>query len=262
MEHHRPNPEIRDEPGGPRCMRWVLRALRTPWTGVMGPVLLVPLLLAAVVAPASVPGAPDVPDAHAASGDAPTRALEGEIEPTPATPAALMERRLERLEDGLEAMEGRYESRVAPIERTLRRFSDDPELVRRIAFALVREGESVGIDPRVLVSVLLVENPWLDPEARSFVGATGLMQVMPFHAGQWGCGSDDLSDLDSNICHGARIFARYFEQTDGDVARALLRYNGCVRGTNTPDCHTYPYHVYARAGEAVVHGLLLRERGP
>ena len=158
----------------------------------------------------------------------------------------------------MDAMEGFYQSRVAPIERILLRFNDDRELVWRIAFALVREGESAGVDPRVLVSVLLVENPWLDPEARSFVGAQGLMQVMPFHAGEWGCASDDLADLDSNICHGARIFARYFEQTGGDVDRALLRYNGCVRGTNTPDCHTYPYHVYARAGEAMVHGLLER----
>jgi hypothetical protein len=26
----------------------------------------------------------------------------------------------------------------------------------------------------------------------------------------------------------------------------LLRYNGCVRGTNTPDCHRYPDVVKAR----------------
>jgi hypothetical protein len=28
-----------------------------------------------------------------------------------------------------------------------------------------------------------------------------------------------------------------------DWATALLRYNGCVKGTNTPRCHTYPSKV-------------------
>jgi hypothetical protein len=29
----------------------------------------------------------------------------------------------------------------------------------------------------------------------------------------------------------------------GSLMKGLLRYNGCVRGTNTPRCHTYPSKV-------------------
>nr|NIP83169.1 lytic transglycosylase domain-containing protein [Gemmatimonadota bacterium]NIQ59250.1 lytic transglycosylase domain-containing protein [Gemmatimonadota bacterium]NIU79433.1 transglycosylase SLT domain-containing protein [Gammaproteobacteria bacterium]NIX48081.1 transglycosylase SLT domain-containing protein [Gemmatimonadota bacterium]NIY12464.1 transglycosylase SLT domain-containing protein [Gemmatimonadota bacterium] len=93
---------------------------------------------------------------------------------------------------------------------------------------------------------------WLDPEIRSSVGAIGLMQIMPVHRGGWPeCGTD-LEDIDQNICHGARIFAHYFERSGANIERALLRYNGCVNGTNTPNCHQYPYHVFARAGRASV----------
>ena len=76
-------------------------------------------------------------------------------------------------------------------------------------------------------------------------GAIGLMQVMHFHAGEFDCESDDLVDVESNICHGARVFGRYLKRT-GNVKRALLRYNGCVVSANTPNCHRYPAKVFRR----------------
>ena len=158
--------------------------------------------------------------------------------------------RAESLGSAFEDARDYYDETVAPIERVLLQYRDDPELVGRIARAVVREANSAGLEPRLLVAVMLVENPWLDPAAESPVGAVGLMQVMPMHEGEWAGCEADLRDIRANICHGARIFAHYVEGSDGNVDRALLRYNGCVRGTNTPDCHSYPYHVYARAGRA------------
>ncbi|CAN5887385.1 hypothetical protein BH23GEM9_BH23GEM9_00810 [soil metagenome] len=153
----------------------------------------------------------------------------------------------------LEQVEAVYSEEVAPLERVLLGYrSDDPQLVRRIAVTLLREARRTDLEPRLLLAVLLVENPWLDPEARSFVGAQGLMQVMPLHLGKWAPCPPRLDDVESNICHGASIFAAYLKQEKGNVDRALLRYNGCVRGTNTPTCHQYPNHVYARAGRASV----------
>lgn len=144
-----------------------------------------------------------------------------------------------------------YEDQVAPIERVLLGYrSDDPQLVRRVAVALVREARRTQVEPRLLLAVLLVENPWINPTARSPVGAVGLMQVMPFHRGQWKPCAPNLEDVDANICHGARIFAWNLKAAKGNLDKALLRYNGCVNGTNTPNCHQYPTHVYARAGRA------------
>jgi soluble lytic murein transglycosylase-like protein len=153
--------------------------------------------------------------------------------------------------DLLTRIEDAYAADIAPIERVLLSYrDDDPQLVRRVAVSLVREARRTQVEPRLLLAVLLVENPWIDPSKSSHVGAQGLMQVMPFHRGNWKPCQPRLDDVDANICHGARIFASYLREEKGNVDRALLRYNGCVRGTNTPDCHQYPTHVYARAGRA------------
>ena len=182
------------------------------------------------------------------------RGLEGADRPKVDADMTALERRIDRLEVGLDRMKDAYDQEVRPIEDLLRYYSADDTLVRRIAVALVRESEAVEVDARLLTSVLLVENPWLDPGAVSSVGAIGLMQVMPFHSGGWGCEGSDLTDLDVNICHGAKVFENALRLADGNLDRALLRYNGCVRGTTTPDCHLYPSKVYAAAGKAIVHG--------
>jgi soluble lytic murein transglycosylase-like protein len=162
-----------------------------------------------------------------------------------------LEERAERIGALLAKVESVYEADVAPLERVLLSYrSDDPRLIRRVAVSLLREARRTELEPRLLLAVLLVENPWINPDARSFMGARGLMQVMPFHEGRWEPCEPRLDDVEANICHGASIFAAYLAQSGGDVDRALLRYNGCVRGTNTPNCHQYPNHVYARAGRA------------
>jgi hypothetical protein len=146
------------------------------------------------------------------------------------------------------AMESLYRSDVAPLVRDLIQLKDDPAHARRIALALVREGRRADIDPRLLLAVMTVENPWLDLGALSPAGAVGLMQVMPFHAGGWGCEGGDLTDLDMNICHGTKILANAIKRYDGDLVRALLHYNGCVLAKNTTDCHLYPSWVFRYTG--------------
>ena len=94
--------------------------------------------------------------------------------------------------------------------------------------------------------MLLTENARLETGSVSSQGAIGLMQVMRFHAGEYDCESDDLIQVESNICHGARVFGQYLKRT-GDVRRALLRYNGCVTGANTPNCGRYPNKVLRTA---------------
>jgi len=138
--------------------------------------------------------------------------------------------------------EGSDEAYVADI---LSRRTSDESLVHRISATLVKEGRRRNIGTQLLVGILLTENPWLDPRAKSSAGARGLMQVMPFHAGKWGCGSVDLFDIDSNICHGVAVLADNLDHSR-TLRQALRAYNGCVRGTNTPDCWKYPSHVYRK----------------
>jgi hypothetical protein len=173
----------------------------------------------------------------------------------------LLLERVDRTVEHLQYVEDLYESEVAPLERVLLSQQPDVRLARRVATALSAQSRRADIDVRLLLAVMLVENPDIKTNARSPVGAQGLMQVMPFHRGAWQPCPARLDDIESNICHGARIFAHYLERESGNVERALLRYNGCVRGTNTPDCHTYPAQVLARAGRVTIHDWRSRVLG-
>lgn len=144
---------------------------------------------------------------------------------------------------------------IQKVAFSLRKYTNDTVLARRIASAIVVQGGKKNIDPALLVGVVLTEDAKLDPNAKSFVGARGLMQVMPFHAGKWaGCPSTDLFAIDSNICHGVSILADLIKRSPS-VSQALQRYNGCVHGTNTPNCHTYSGKVLKFAEQAATQML-------
>jgi hypothetical protein len=146
---------------------------------------------------------------------------------------------------------------VERVKTVLLRHTRDTARAKEIATAMVLEGGKKNISPSLLIGVLLTEAADLNPRSRSFVGARGLMQIMPFHAGEWkkDCGDgSDLYDIGTNICHGVAILASYMKKSP-NVERALLRYNGCVRGTNTPHCHTYSGKVLRFAEKAAAQML-------
>jgi Transglycosylase SLT domain len=143
------------------------------------------------------------------------------------------------------------------IGEVLNQYTHDRALAFRIADALMDQAEKEHIDPALLVGVLLTEDATLDPHARSSVGARGLMQVMPLHSGKWGCGSSDLFNIESNICHGVQILKEAMRSAP-NTRVALLRYNGCVRGRNTPNCHTYDDKVLRHAGRAAAEMRLVK----
>jgi soluble lytic murein transglycosylase-like protein len=141
-----------------------------------------------------------------------------------------------------------------PLAQILRRTAE-PEIANRVARAIVKESRQLQLPPSLLAGVLLTENSRLEPESISSRGAVGLMQVMRFHAGVFDCDSDDLLQVEANICHGARVFAGYLKRTN-DVRSALLRYNGCIRSLATRSCRRYPSKVLQQA-EHIRHQLLL-----
>ncbi len=146
------------------------------------------------------------------------------------------------------ALEFAVTARLAhePLTRALARRTRNPAMAERAAWAVTREAGRIKVSPSLLAAVLLIENRQLDSTAVSSQGAIGLMQVMPIHAGSYGCGSADLTRVDANICHGARILHLYLVRSRS-VTVALRRYNGCVSGANTPRCSRYPVQVLRTA---------------
>ena len=194
-------------------------------------------------APAAKTPAPD---------DAPTRPSSGTEVQGPAASGApdlsSAARTLPRAKVDSTALEFAVTARLAhePLTRAIARRTRNPELAERAAWAVTREAGRLRMSPSLLAAVLLVENRQLDSAAVSSQGAIGLMQVMPIHAGSYGCESADLMNVDANICHGARILHLYLVRSRS-VTVALKRYNGCVRGANTPRCYRYPVRVLAQA---------------
>ncbi len=144
---------------------------------------------------------------------------------------------------------------VLRVRHALLKYTRDTVRAQRIATAVVAEGGKRNLNPALLIGVLLTEDVTLNPQAKSFVGARGLMQVMPFHAGKWKqCPSSDLFAIETNVCYGTSILADLVKRSP-NVERALLRYNGCVRGTNTPNCQSYSGKVLRFAEQAATRML-------
>ena len=143
------------------------------------------------------------------------------------------------------------------ISQVIRRYTGNAREADQIAKAVVAEGKKKKIDPAMIVGIMMVESE-MNPRARSFVGASGLMQVMPFHRGRWGCKSRDLYDIESNICHGVSVLADNIKRAP-NLGVALQRYNGCVRGTNTPGCSSYTRKVLRARDKAARQILTLAD---
>jgi hypothetical protein len=131
----------------------------------------------------------------------------------------------------------------------------------RLADVAVSEAYRRRLPPALVLGVMLTENDELKSTAQSRVGAVGLMQI---HGRSWRSAlgrmfGTNLRNDTTNLRYGVYILSymakRAAEKAATDSAadtsfasdsswrRALLHYNGCVRGTNTRDCQSYPVAV-------------------
>lgn len=116
-----------------------------------------------------------------------------------------------------------------------------------LADVAVREAYRRQVPPALVLGVMLTENDELKSGARSRQGALGLMQI---HPGPWRSALGELFGRNlrndtTNLRYGVYILSHLARRTvdrspDTHWRTALLRYNGCVTGSNTPDCNTYP----------------------
>jgi soluble lytic murein transglycosylase-like protein len=102
--------------------------------------------------------------------------------------------------------------------------ADRIELLKQVH----REATRAAISPELVLAVIDIESRF-DRYAISSVGAQGLMQVMPFWLREIGHPEDNLFELRTNLRMGCTILKYYLDRTNGDVRKALNRYNGTRR---------------------------------
>lgn len=110
------------------------------------------------------------------------------------------------------------------------KFQKSPEEVRTyVELAFEESNKHPDVTPELILAVIQKESS-LDPSARSFYGAVGLMQVVPrFHMARLSQ-SESLYDASVNIRVGAQILQEYISKAGGDIHAGLKKYSGNARG--------------------------------
>ena len=97
-----------------------------------------------------------------------------------------------------------------------------------------QEATNAGLKPELVLSIIEIESHF-DPYALSVAGAQGLMQVMPFWKQEIGRSEDNLIDILTNLRYGCAIISYYLNMEEGNLTRALARYNGSLGKTEYPE---------------------------
>ncbi len=96
------------------------------------------------------------------------------------------------------------------------------------------EAKRARLHPELVLAVIDVESNF-NRYAISYVGARGLMQIMPFWLDEIGRPNDDLFDMQTNLRFGCTILRHYMDRESDNIRRALARYNGSVGKRKYPD---------------------------
>jgi soluble lytic murein transglycosylase-like protein len=116
----------------------------------------------------------------------------------------------------------------------LARFVPQTDLRHALLVRIQAEAVLAGLSPDIVMAVIQVESGF-DTRAISSAGAQGLMQVMPFWKEVIGRSDDNLLDPGLNLRYGCTILAYYLNLENGDLTRALARYNGSLGQTWYPE---------------------------
>ncbi len=97
--------------------------------------------------------------------------------------------------------------------------------------AVVKRAQSISLDPAYVYGLIRQESRFI-MDARSGVGASGLMQVMPATAretarrlGMTGFTADQITDRDTNIAIGTGYLKMVLDDLQGSMALAAAAYN-------------------------------------
>lgn len=132
----------------------------------------------------------------------------------------------------------RFEGEVWLTDMARRLESQVPNLNERLEIlrAVHFEATRVELPPELILAVIEVESGF-DRYAISVDGEIGLMQIAPFWLDEIGRPDDNLLNIDTNLRYGCTILRFYFDDEEGDLRRALARYDG------SPGARAYPNRV-------------------
>ena len=116
----------------------------------------------------------------------------------------------------------------------LKKYIRNPEERIEMLRILHEEATRVNIPPEMILALIEVESAF-NRYAISYVGARGLMQVMPFWLKEIGKPDENMFDIRTNLRMGCTILRHYLDREKGDKRKALARYNGSVGKRKYPD---------------------------
>lgn len=96
------------------------------------------------------------------------------------------------------------------------------------------EAKRAGLDPQLVLGLIQVESNFRK-YAVSAAGARGYMQVMPFWIKLVGAAEHNLFHLRTNLRYGCVILRHYLDMENGNLFRALGRYNGSLGQAEYPN---------------------------
>ena len=134
------------------------------------------------------------------------------------------------------SFEDRFDAEVwlTDMSRRLARQVKDPEERIRILKLVHLEAKRAELAPELILAVIETESNF-DHYAISVAGAIGLMQIMPFWLEEIGRPEDNLLHIRTNLRYGCTILKFYLDKEDGDLRRALGRYNGSLGKRKYPN---------------------------
>jgi soluble lytic murein transglycosylase-like protein len=118
-----------------------------------------------------------------------------------------------------------------------------PDRVSREEFLVTvhYEAKRAGLDPQMVLGLIQVESNFRK-YAVSSAGARGYMQVMPFWVKLIGGSDHNLFHLRTNLRYGCVILKHYLDIENGDLFRALGRYNGSLGRAEYPNLVVRAWH--------------------
>ncbi|WP_374355385.1 lytic transglycosylase domain-containing protein [Chitinimonas sp.] len=123
---------------------------------------------------------------------------------------------------------------LAEMSQRLQKKVPDAYMREKLLTAIHYEATRAGLDPQLVLGLVQVESGFRT-YAISEASARGLMQVMPFWVRQIGTPSHNLFDMYTNLRYGCTILRHYLDIEQGDLYRALGRYNGSLGQPEYPN---------------------------